>query len=306
MSDPTNSQPTPAGWYDDGSGNQRYWDGQQWTEHTGSAQASPAVPLIAAEATATSKPHVLAWIALGVAVLGFIFACIPGALVVGWILLPIAFILAIVAFFLKGKKWPAVAALVTSVVGTIVGVVVFFTVVAVSFNDAFGGTESTVTQPSDTSQDEAEDEPISENAATEVGSRENPAPLGSAINGDEYDVVINSVTLNANDAVLAANQFNEPPAEGSSYAIVNATITYKGEESGFAAMVGIDYVSSTGEVINGLETLAVAPEPALGIQEMFAGGQAVGNTVLMIPTGDSGVLRVRPGMLADDVFVALQ
>ncbi|WP_234996522.1 DUF2510 domain-containing protein [Demequina sp. NBRC 110054] len=24
---------TPAGWYDDGSGRQRYWDGQAWTEH---------------------------------------------------------------------------------------------------------------------------------------------------------------------------------------------------------------------------------------------------------------------------------
>lgn len=25
---------TPAGWYDDGSGSQRWWDGRQWTEHT--------------------------------------------------------------------------------------------------------------------------------------------------------------------------------------------------------------------------------------------------------------------------------
>ncbi|MGB3373679.1 MAG: DUF2510 domain-containing protein, partial [Microbacterium sp.] len=24
---------TPAGWYDDGSGRQRWWDGQQWTEN---------------------------------------------------------------------------------------------------------------------------------------------------------------------------------------------------------------------------------------------------------------------------------
>ena len=24
---------TPAGWSDDGSGRQRWWDGQQWTEH---------------------------------------------------------------------------------------------------------------------------------------------------------------------------------------------------------------------------------------------------------------------------------
>jgi len=29
---------TPAGWYDDGSGRQRWWDGEQWTEHFAPAQ----------------------------------------------------------------------------------------------------------------------------------------------------------------------------------------------------------------------------------------------------------------------------
>lgn len=39
-----------------------------------------------------------------IAIVGFIFACIPGALIVGWLLLPIAFILGIVAVFLKGGE----------------------------------------------------------------------------------------------------------------------------------------------------------------------------------------------------------
>lgn len=33
---------TPAGWYDDGSGRQRWWDGQQWTEHFAPEAAAPA------------------------------------------------------------------------------------------------------------------------------------------------------------------------------------------------------------------------------------------------------------------------
>lgn len=35
---------TPAGWYDDGSGRQRWWDGVAWTEHTVTAQAPTAAP----------------------------------------------------------------------------------------------------------------------------------------------------------------------------------------------------------------------------------------------------------------------
>lgn len=35
---------TPAGWYDDGSGRQRWWDGQQWTEHFAPEVADAATP----------------------------------------------------------------------------------------------------------------------------------------------------------------------------------------------------------------------------------------------------------------------
>jgi glycopeptide antibiotics resistance protein len=72
-----------------------------------------------------------------VAIVGFIFACMPGALIIGWVLLPIGFILGLVAIFLKGKvKWQAVSAVIISVVGTIVGFVVFFVAVGNAIGDA--------------------------------------------------------------------------------------------------------------------------------------------------------------------------
>lgn len=47
MSDP-NQPSTPPGWYPDGQGGQRWWDGTQWTEHTqppdGGAAGTPATP----------------------------------------------------------------------------------------------------------------------------------------------------------------------------------------------------------------------------------------------------------------------
>ena len=45
MSDP-NQPSTPPGWYPDGQGGQRWWDGTQWTEHTqpGPGQGGAAAP----------------------------------------------------------------------------------------------------------------------------------------------------------------------------------------------------------------------------------------------------------------------
>lgn len=213
MTDP--NTPT-AGWYDDGSGSMRYWDGSAWTEHrapkaddavttnvpTENSVPSPTSSAAAnqdltygASATATqtrtdatfapapgsggTKPHVLGIIALAVAVIGFIFACIPGALIVGWVLLPIAFILSIVALFLKGKKWPAIAALAVSVVGTIVGFVVFFSVVTTSFDEAFGEIEGSSGQI-ETSEEGAD----SEEGEEPVADAPAPAPSENLAFGD--------------------------------------------------------------------------------------------------------------------------
>ena len=318
---------TPApGWYDDGTGTgtNRYWDGSAWTEQTASAAGSSpggtggtapfsASPQVAVEPPAT-KPHPLGWVALALAVVGFVFACIPGALIVGWVLLPIAFVLAIVGFFLKGKKWPVITALVLSVVGTVVGFVVFLTVVSDSVDEAFGDSDVTVS-PRAPEESLADDEsagsddapaPEQEDAAADPGTRENPVPLGTVVSGDDFDVTISSVQLDATDAVMAANQFNEAPPEGSTYALINATVTYTGEESGFALEVTIDYVTSSGEVLASYDTFAVAPEPQLGLDELYNGGTTTGNVVIAVPAGDTGLIRVTPGLFADEVFVATQ
>jgi hypothetical protein len=42
----------PAGWYDDGSGNRRWWDGLQWTEHVVTDMQGPGSEPTAAETTA--------------------------------------------------------------------------------------------------------------------------------------------------------------------------------------------------------------------------------------------------------------
>lgn len=257
---------------------------------------------------AGKQRNVLGLIALIVAIVGFIFACIPGALIVGWVLLPVAFILSIVSFFQRGKgKGFGIAALIVSVVGTIVGAIVFFAVVAASFDQAFSEGSTVVTQPAEdpaaeegvaAPTEEAADEP---EAAGDQGTRDNPLPMGSTISNDDWTVTVNSYNAAGND-IVAANGFNEPPAAGSHYEVVNHTVTYTGDESDYALMVGVDLVTSSGNVIDSTENFAILDD-SMGMDELFTGASATGSTAFLVPDGESVLLRVRPGMFGDEVFI---
>lgn len=263
---------------------------------------------------AKKQSNVVGLIALITAVLGFVFACIPGALIVGWILLPIAFVLALVSLFLKDKaKWMGVTALLLSIVGTIVGITVFLTVVATSVDEAFGSGDTTVVEPSaDAAADgEAADAGTAkEESATDAGTRENPYPIGSVIESDEWRVVVNSVTLAATDAVLAANEFNESPAEGSEYILVNYSATYLGDDPQGQMPISatVEYVTADGTTVNSFDSFAVVPEPIDTTSTLYTDATATGNVTFAVPTAtvDQGVLAVRADMFGDKVFVSVQ
>lgn len=80
----------------------------------------------------------LGLIALVCAVVGTVFAAWEGAYIVGWVLLPIAFVLSIVAIAMRSRRRMAVAALVLSIVGTVVGVVAFAHSVDKVVTETFG------------------------------------------------------------------------------------------------------------------------------------------------------------------------
>lgn len=261
----------------------------------------PPLPAADLPASAPKKTNVLALVAMIVAIVGFIFACVPGALIVGWILLPIAFVLSIVSLFLKGdRKWMGVVGLIVSIVGTIVGVVVFLAVIAGAAEEAFGGTETVVTQPveEEDAVPAVEEEPAD---AAEQGTRENPYPLGSQISSGDWIVVVNSHTADGAEAV-AANGFNDPAPAGSHYELVNYTVTYTGDDSGLAAEVGVSVVTSAGNVVNSFDNLVLL-EDGFGLDELYDGASATGSTAFLVPDGETALIRVRPGMLADEVFV---
>lgn len=292
--------PNPAGQFNP-QGPQAYstapapgWEGHQ-------PEASPA----------PKKRNVVAIAALIVAVLAFLFSVIEGAYVLGWILIPVALVLSIVALTRKFEpKKMAIAALIVSLVAGVAAPIAFLASAARAINDSFGGTDVTAAppgqsapaQPGDTATTSA---PEPTNAGGKQGTRTNPYPLGTAISSKDWTVTVNSFEADATKKVLAENQFNKEPADGNTYAMANVTVTYIGETSGTPFEVNVSYVTASGNTVNTYDATVLGPNE-LPSNELYNGASATGNIFLQIPKDDAGALRVRPGFIADEVFVAIK
>jgi hypothetical protein len=167
----------------------------------------------------------------------------------------------------------------------------------------------TVVEPTADEEPGAAEQLAQEEPAAETGTRENPHPIGSVVSSDEWTVVINSVTLAATDDVLAANEFNEPPDEGTEYIVINYTVTYTGNDpNGQTPMfVGVEYVTGSGTTMSASDKFLVAPDPVIDVfTTLYNGGSVSGNHAIQVPSPVDGVLAVEAGMLADKAFVAVQ
>lgn len=268
----------------------------------------PAAPRYApAPAPPAKENNTIGLIGFIAAVVGFIFACIPFALIVGWILLPTAFILSIVALCLKDKKKGfGLAGLIISIIGTIIGFIVFIAVVATAVGGAFSD-DTSVSAPVEkpTSADDA----LEAEEADEKGTRTNPHPLGSTVSTDEWTVKVNSVNLNANKAIASENEFNEPASKGEVYILANVTIKYTGTNpDGAMPFEIIEYVTASGTTVDSYDTLVVAPDELDSTTTLYEGASITGNIAFSVPadSADEGVLAVAPGLFGDKVFVAVK
>ena len=184
-----------------------------------------------------AKNSTLGKVAMIMGIVGFIFAVIPGAFIVGWILLPISFILGIVAMFKPGKKTFGVIAIVLAVVGTIASVIVFMASVGSAIDDALSTDVVVVDVDEDEKADEAEtqDEAVEEAEDAEeagaLGTREDPITVGTTFASSDWEVVVNSIEPDATAEVVAGSALNSEPDAGDAYMLINLTATYLVEGS---------------------------------------------------------------------------
>ena len=272
----------------------QYQQPGQYGQQAGWIPAGPQQPL---------KRNTLGIVALVAAIVGFIFAVWEGAFVIGWILLPIAFVVSLVALFQRGQgKKLAITALIISIVGTIAGAVAFIISASASLDELIQPSNEVVEVTEDPAGEETDEKEETEDPKTKEGSRENPHPIGTTIASDEWEVTVNSFTRNATDEVMKENEFNDEPDDGEEYVLVNLTAERLGEKSASPYYdIDVDYVTEGGNVISSLSSFAIIPDE-LSSAELYAGATATGNVSLIAPEDDDGTIRIRPGFMAEEVF----
>lgn len=84
--------------------------------------------------------NVLGLIALACSVLGLILGCIPFVVILGWILLFAGFVMGIIALVQKNKsKWAGITAIIVSVLGTILSMIIVFVVAVTTLAESADG-----------------------------------------------------------------------------------------------------------------------------------------------------------------------
>jgi hypothetical protein len=148
-----------------------------------------------------------------------------------------------------------------------------------------------------------------------AGTRDNPAPAGDPIEvttwdgKPEYTVTLGEITLDGNEQVAAAGEYNDVPEAGMQYIIIPVTYTYIGDESGTPWIdVSIEFVSAAGTTHTPHEVVALLPNATTDVSELYPDGTGSGDMAIMVPSADltDGTLAVSSILSTDKIFVAIQ
>lgn len=256
----------------------------------------------------------LAVAALAIGIVSIVMAVIPFVNYVAGFFAFIGLVLGIIALVLKNRaKKMAIVGVILNAVAGLLAIILAFAYTAAFVNavdNSIDEANSVVEAPA--AEEPAEAAPD----APAVGTRENPAPIGTTVTVqqagvDTWQITPGAPTLNAAEAVAAANQFNDAAPEGYQWAMLPVTFTYLGDEAATPwtamdfAFVGADGI--TYEEYNTLATGYVDGE-VTSIADMYNGASATGNVLILVPSAgvEQGTWVVTPMFVGDPYFFAAQ
>lgn len=270
---------------------------------------------------------------IAVAVIGIILAFFKPTIIAAWLCILIALALVVAGFIVKNKERKTVIGAL--VLTGILGLTAIFTtgkalmdagLASISYRPHNDTHYSEKADPSQKADEDSSDDAVpskedgkddadqdKKSASKSVGTRANPYKLGQDVETTEWVIKINSFKRNADKEVLAANRFNEPPADGNEYAIANVTAKYKGsadpqhpDEAGIPSLLRVTFVAEDGKSYNRTSHVIVYDSTRNGSGELYEGGTATFNEVIEVPKGAKGVITMRPSYDEDPVFIKVQ
>lgn len=120
-------------------------------------------------------------------------------------------------------------------------------------------------------------------ATSDLGTRENPAPLGSTALIGDWEVTVTKVNTNAAKVIEAENTFNEKPKDGQSFVLWSLKAKYTGDESASPDNdLTFKIVGSAGNTFDG--DCGVIPDPLYDAGETFGGATIKANGCAAVDT----------------------
>jgi len=143
------------------------------------------------------------------------------------------------------------------------------------------------------------------------GTRSNPVPVGQTTDvGDGWTVRVNNVNFDATELILGENTFNDPPAEGFVYVVVNVSVGYAGPDAKANMGVNFSGVGSSNVQYTTYDSFVVVPDSYSTYVDVFAGGETTGNFALTVKKSDVESLLIYASPFlsfqSDEVFFALR
>lgn len=144
--------------------------------------------------------------------------------------------------------------------------------------------------------------PTAPSGQTGEGSSDAPLAFGDTVTTDEWTVTL-GVPVDSTTAVLAENQFNTPPAEGSAFFTVPVTATYLGDETGLAWIdLTVAFVGEDGVVT--VDGCGVVPGDLMDVADLATGEVAEGNACVAVPLDADGQWTLTAGWTEEPVYFA--
>ena len=181
---------------------------------------------------------------------------------------------------------------------------------------AVGDDETTAGDSDDTERSTTTAE-ITTTTEAELGTREAPLPVGQVATLESqgsptWEVKVTGFNPDGTQAVLAENQFNDPPAPGHQFALVTVEATYVGTEQTDTPLGGMTFSAvDDGNVSYDFDdTCGVIPTALDNFGDVFQGGVVSGNICWSVESAhiDSLLLIVEPAFSfdAEPTFLALR